>query len=149
MDITAQYGIQTTYTGRKIALNKHNNVKEFSLTEDEKTKKQPDNMNRDAWKELAEKYNIRNASFDELSEISTTLYQSGEISLFEHALLTFDPSKSLQSIKPNLCLTKANSEEKRDWITEYTTRAERDLKMGNMKGYTNNKQIQKILEHLI
>lgn len=39
---------------------------------------------------MSTEYNVRNASFNEISTVSKKLYQSGDISLAEHAILTFD-----------------------------------------------------------
>lgn len=99
----------------------------------------------DVWNELKEKYDIRNASFDELCEISTSLYKANEITLFEHAMFTFDPSKSPMTSNVDICLTSVDSNGRRDWISEYEARAAQDLRMGNMQSY---KHMQKALDIL-
>jgi hypothetical protein len=99
------------------------------------------------WEELKKKYDVNNASNDEISAISTTLYNSGQISLRDHATLTFDPSKSPQQINGTIYLTQANGN-KRNWITEYQARAEQSLKFGDTQSYIQNKHIEEILERL-
>lgn len=109
----------------------------------------------DIWEELADNYNVRNASFEEICEISYKLYHAGEISLGELAILTFDWNKArertqqqLQKPVKDLHLTPANSEGKRDWIAEYEARMNRDLKMNNLLGYDINKKILNVLKRL-
>ncbi len=147
MDIYTRYNTPITYIGTNTPLKKKNNVN-FSTSVEENNIEHVANKNLEIWEELGKEYNIRKSSFDELCDMSIRLYQAGQISLFDHAILTFDPSKSPQPIKPNLCLTEANADDKRDWIAEYEARAARDLKMGNMMGYKVNKNILEILEHL-
>ncbi len=112
------------------------------------TEKESSN-NSSVWEELGNKFDIRNASFEELCDISMTLYKAGQISLLEHGILTFDPSKSPQPVKPNLCLTPANEDGRRNWIAEYEERINQDLKIGNIVGLNNNKKILEILKHLV
>lgn len=107
----------------------------------------PDNP-RETWGEIARKYDIRNASFSELCDIASELYGSAEISLFEVAVLTFDPSQSPQPIRPNMNLTQANHEGRRDWIVEYQERARRDMKIGNTLGYAQNEKVVQLLGRL-
>ncbi|WP_153732475.1 hypothetical protein [Sporosarcina obsidiansis] len=46
------------------------------------------------YEELSNKYNVRNATFGEMTEIAKELYQSGEISFGELAVLTFDRDRA-------------------------------------------------------
>lgn len=149
MDIYTRYSTAITNIGTNITLNKKNNVNFCASIEAKKNIEHVDNKNSEIWEELRKEYDIRNSSFDELCDISKKLYQAGQISLFDHAMLTFDPSKSPQPIKPNLCLTEVNAEGKRDWIAEYEAKAARDLKISNMMGYRVNKNIVGILERLL
>lgn len=113
------------------------------------------------WEELSTEYNVRNASFDEISNISYKLYQSGEISLGEHAILSFDYDRATNDIirrttnsgiyvSPNFSIyaTEVKENGKRDWIAEYELRVNRDFKSNNMLGYHNNKKILNILNKL-
>jgi hypothetical protein len=99
------------------------------------------------WEELKNKYDVKNASNDEISAISTILFNSGQISLRDHATLTFDPSKSPQQINGTIYLTQMNGN-KRNWINEYQARAEQSLKFGDSQSYIQNKHIIEILERL-
>lgn len=103
----------------------------------------------DIWKKLTQKHNIRNASFDELCDISMNLYNSGKITLKEHAIITFNPNNSSQLIDFNYFLSKPSKDGKYDWINEFELRAERNQKLGNTLGYTNNKNIVSILTQLL
>ena len=148
MDINTRYSIPVTYLGTNVALNQKNNVESTASTEEKKDMEHITNGNSKIWEALGKEYDIRNSSFDELCDMSKRLYEAGQISLFDHATLTFDSSKSPQPIKPNLFLTEANANGKRDWIAEYEKRAARDLNMGNMMGYRVNKNILAILNRL-
>lgn len=147
MNISSQFSMPIT-TYNKANVYKNNNVNQLNLAEEIKKKAQETSNNSDVWGKLSKEYDIHNASFDELCDMSTRLYQAGQITLFDHAMLTFDPSKSPQPVKPNLCLTEAKVDGKRDWITEYEARAARDLQMGNMTGYGVNENIVGILDRL-
>ena len=127
------------------------NVKKYVIREDGRVEIQDarnDNLS-DVWKELAEKFNVQNASFDDIKDISMQLYNEGQINGFECAMLTFDPSESPQSIKPNLFLTQADTNGKRDWISEYEARSAQNLKMGNLQSYKNNQRTLEILKKLL
>lgn len=149
MDIDIRNNTSITYIRPNLTANTNNNVNKQTPMEENRDIGKKVNEKPEIWEELAKVYDIRNASFDELCDMSIKLYQSGQISLFDHAMLTFDPSKSPQPIKPNLCLTEANADGKRDWIVEYEARAARNLKMGDMTGYRVNNNVLKILERLI
>lgn len=103
----------------------------------------------DVWEKLSEKFNIGNASFNDIKYVSSELYKAGQISLLDHGILTFDPSESPQRIKPNIFLTQSDSNARMDWIAEYEARANRDLNIGNTTGYLNNKRILNILKQIL
>ncbi|WP_231969089.1 hypothetical protein [Thermoanaerobacterium sp. RBIITD] len=103
----------------------------------------------DVWEKLSEKFNISNASFNDIKYVSSELYKAGQISLLDHGILTFDPSESPQRIKPNIFLTQSDSNARMDWIAEYEARANKDLNIGNTTGYLNNKRILNILKQLL
>lgn len=46
------------------------------------------------WEELAQTYNMQNATFDEVKEVATRLYKAGEITFKEVVTLTFDYEKA-------------------------------------------------------
>ncbi len=148
MDIHTQYSTPITNNGTNIKLEKSNDVNSFASIEEKKNAEYVVNENPEIWEELREEYDVRNSSFDELCDMSMRLYLAGQITLFEHAVLIFDPSKFSQPAGFNFCLTEANTEGKRDWIAEYEARAARDFKLGNMLGYKVKKNILGILERL-
>lgn len=107
------------------------------------------------WKALREQFDIRRASFADLCSISRGLYETGEIALKEHAILTFNPESSPQwnevskgQENPHYFLTKADSLGRRDWIKEYEARVEADRRIGNVLGYKNNLTLLTILTRL-
>ena len=110
------------------------------------------------WEELSKKYNVRKATFEEISEISLTLYEAGEISLGEHALITFNGEKAMDYLRPHapmpvskdfdLNVTAANHNGERDWIAEFEARAARDFKYGHLIGHQNNTKIVSIFQRL-
>lgn len=109
------------------------------------------------WEELSEKYDVTNATFDELNEISIALYEAGEISLKEHAILIFDFDRGTESLKreisgvsPNFTMhaTQAEDSGKRNWIEEFQARAVRTLGYGNLIGHHTNLNLVGILQRL-
>lgn len=110
------------------------------------------------WEELSRKYNVRKATFEEISEVSLTLYEAGEISLGEHMLLTFDWKRATDYLRQHapmnvpkdfdLSVTAANHNGERDWIAEFEARAARDFKHGHLIGHQNNMKIVSILQRL-
>lgn len=127
------------------------NVKKYVIRENGRVEIQDarnDNPS-DVWKELAEKFNVQNASFDDIKDISMQLYNAGQITGFECAILNFDPSGSLQPNKSNQFLTPADTNGKRDWISEYEARSAQNLETGNLQSYKNNQRTLEILKKLL
>ncbi|WP_342505031.1 hypothetical protein [Sporosarcina sp. FSL K6-2383] len=110
------------------------------------------------YEEISGKYDVRNATFEELSEISKILYEAGEITLKEHALITFDFGRATDYLKQNapgyvsadfsMYKTAANSNGQRDWLAEFGARAADHFKFGNLVGYQTNSKVFAILEKL-
>lgn len=108
------------------------------------------------WREISGDYDVRNATFDEISEISRKLYEAGEISLKDLSTLTFDRKKLAEYIRQNVQtpvksdfnLTPASNEGKRDWIAEFEARAKQDFKFHNLIGYQSNQAALSILKRL-
>ncbi|MBT2216046.1 hypothetical protein KK120_09455 [Virgibacillus dakarensis] len=109
------------------------------------------------WEELSKKYDVTNATFDELKEISMSLYKYGEISFKEHAILTFDFDRGAESLKeeisglsPNFTMyaTQADASGKRNWIEEFQARADRAFGYGNLIGHHTNLSLAGILQRL-
>lgn len=149
MDISTQYikPIAAVSSTNKEFYERHNT--DHSLSREELAAiEQTVGENANIWAELSEKYDIRNSSFNELCEISAKLYQAGQIYLFDHAMLTFDPNSLAHPAKAFKYLTTASSDGKRDWIAEHEARVKRDLENGNTIGYKVNKNVLTILERL-
>jgi hypothetical protein len=87
--------------------------------------------NPSVWDELSKEYDIHHATFNELCDISQRLYNAKQISLADHAVLSFDPSRIPGGDKANFYFTPADAYGKRDWIAEYQARANFELKNGN------------------
>ncbi|MGG0670067.1 hypothetical protein [Sporosarcina koreensis] len=109
------------------------------------------------YEELSSRYDVRNATFGELVELSSALYEAGEISLKEHALITFDYERATNYLKRNapgvpsnfnMYETSADSNGRRDWIAEFGARASKNFKFGNLIGYQSNMKAVEILERL-
>lgn len=108
--------------------------------------------------DIKSKYDVRKATFDEIKEISLALYEAGEISGIEHAILTFDFERATNYLKQNAPVsipssfdmyeTLSNSSGERDWIAEFEARAEKDFKYGNLIGFSTKKKIVNILQLL-
>lgn len=106
--------------------------------------------------DISTKYDVRNATFDEIVEMSNELYEAGEISLKEHAVLTFDFGRATTNLKQNapgyipssfdMYETAANSSGQRDWIAEFSARASKDFMYGNLIGHQNHMKIIDLLE---
>ncbi len=112
------------------------------------------NSKTDIYEQIAKDYDIRHASHKELCEISKKLYEKGEISLLDHAILTFNPELSppdyIKHNYPNYkyFLTKADLNGKRDWIAEFGARVQQDKKIGNTQGSVLNQKLVDVLMHL-
>lgn len=108
------------------------------------------------YEEISNKYDVRNATFEEIVEMSNELYKAGEISFKEHAVLTFDFGRATNHLKQNapgyiltsfdMYETSANSNGQRDWIAEFGARASKNLKLGNLIGHQSNMKVFDILE---
>lgn len=107
------------------------------------------------WQDLGQRYNVRNATFPELCAISLELYSTGNISLIDHAMMTFNFEKAaldLRQTQPQALsdfnLTPVDDYGKRDWIKEFELRANRDFKQNNMKSYIQNQKLAQILRQI-
>lgn len=99
---------------------------------------------------------VRNATFEEVIDMSNALYEAGKISLKEHAVLTFDYGRAANNLKRyapgyipvgfDMYETVSDPHGRRDWIAEFKARAARDLKFGNLVGHQSNMKILEILE---
>lgn len=148
MKITGGYSQPIIHYRSNIKKVNEDNRENFSIGHEKTDAKNGIKDSTDIWVELASKYNIKNATFEELSNLSTELYKAGEISLFEHGLMTLrDPSKS-SLFKFTNNLTAADKYGRRDWVVEFQARMERDQKINNDLGYKNNLRAFEILSRL-
>ena len=97
------------------------------------------------WRKMASKYDVRRITTQETASLSQELYKAGEISLLDHAVLSFDPDRIADGTG---FLTRADSTGHRDLILEYETRIDLDKKMGNSQNLVNNERILEYLERL-
>lgn len=109
---------------------------------------------------LKEKYDIRNATFEEIQEIAQQLYSAGVITGKEHFSLIFDYDRATQHIKEiakryvevspdfSMTATKTGAFGRRDWIAEFEGRAAKQRKLGNLIGSESNIKIARILRLL-
>ncbi|MDD3365415.1 MAG: hypothetical protein PHZ03_10575 [Syntrophomonas sp.] len=114
-----------------------------------------EDASKDIWTELGNKYDVHNATFDELCEISNKLYSAGQISLGDHAIMTFDWKRAADDLRKDhpdtvadLNIVPADSEGHRDWIAEFDARAKRAFSQGNDVGYIHNQKLVDILRQI-
>ena len=148
----------TKNTNSKTDFNTTNTFSINQSTENEQVAKIQQANSSNTWEELSDKYDVRNATFGEIIEMSEALYGAGEISLKEHATLTFDYDKATDNLKRhaqgyiaadfNMYETFANSNGQRDWIAEYEARASKDFKYGNLSGYQSKMNVLTLLQRL-
>jgi len=110
------------------------------------------------YEELSGKYDVRNATFGEVTEIADALYKAGEIMLGEVAALTFDYDRATNNLKQHAGMrvsadfsmykTSANGNGQRDWIAEIGARASTNFKYGNLVGYQINSKVLAILQKI-
>ena len=121
-------GNNQPYSYAKVSPKSINKAFVNSLATQNKTdadqKQEPSNI----WGELSKKYDVRNATFDDICKIADELYNAGQIPLLEKAIMTFDKDRDLRDMKAEhikgvtastLYLTPTNSNGRRDWIAEY------------------------------
>ncbi|MBS4539567.1 hypothetical protein GOQ27_13920 [Clostridium sp. D2Q-11] len=89
--------------------------------------------NDDIWKRLGEKYDVTNATFEEICEIGKELYKAKEITLLELGHLTLDLSR-LPGVKENSFIYQFYKGRK-NWIEAFKDRAKNQLSFGNMSAY--------------
>lgn len=122
------------------------------------TKIEQAQLDETIYSELANDYDIRNATFDEVKKIANKLYDAGAIKVTDLMILTFDYGRATQDIKaaangqasPNFSMyeTAADAAGKRDWLAEFEARAAKDRQYGNLIGHANKTKIIQILQLL-
>jgi hypothetical protein len=97
------------------------------------------------WRKTASKYDVRNITAGETEKLSQELYDAGEISLLDHAILSFDPSRSPYGTGFQ---TPADGTGRRDLVSEYEARVNMDRKMGDSRNLVNDERVLGYLERL-
>lgn len=97
------------------------------------------------WRKMASKYDVRSIATEETANLSQELYDAGEISLLDHAILSFDPDRIPHGTG---FLTQGDGAGHRDLILEYEARIDLDKKMGNSQNLANNKRVLEYLKRL-
>lgn len=109
---------------------------------------------RDVYKLITQQYNIRKASYEELCEMSSMLYEYGEISGSDHAILIFNPEiappEFIKLKDPNYSyfLTTTDQDGRRDWLLEFEARIKKNYATGNPHGAAYRERLLDILRRL-
>ena len=108
--------------------------------------KATDNKKSDIWEKLGSKYDVRNATFDEVCEIFHELYEAKEISISELAMSTLDLSRlpNLKDTSPIARLYRGKS----DWINAFEGKAREQLSYGNMTAYHSLIRVSQCLKNI-
>ena len=97
------------------------------------------------WKTLSDAYDIHNLTGDQMAELSQTLYDTGEITLRDHASLSFNPP----DLAPEqVLLTPPDGEGEVDWIAEYQARIEAAQKNNDTRNLLVNQRIMGYLTRI-
>lgn len=113
-----------------------------------------DSNTSNVWSELSEKYNVRNATFDDIKEISSRLYEAGEISFRDHSILTFDYDRAVNYLKAHfhgkttIDVSTNNQNKAKDWIAEFENRTQKSRQFGDLISYQGNMNVLNILHQL-
>lgn len=120
------------------------------------TKIEQAQLDETIYNELANDYDIRNATFDEVKEIGQKLYDAGAIKVKDLMTLTFDYGRATQYIKAaangqasanfSMYETAADAFGKRDWLAEFEARAAKDWQYGHFIGHANKTNIIQLLQ---
>jgi hypothetical protein len=97
------------------------------------------------WHRLASEYDIRSMTAEETSKLSLELYYAGEISLLDHAVLSFD--RDMGEFGTSF-LTKADSDGRRDMLAEFEAKVAMDKSTGNRRSLPIDSRILQHLERL-
>lgn len=109
------------------------------------------------WQELANRYNVENTSFENISQIAKSLYDAGEISLQDVMTMTFDYARATEDLKNRIqdipsqftmFETMPDSFGKMNWLLEFEARAQKNFNYGNLLSYQNNMRILDILKQI-
>ncbi len=102
----------------------------------------------DPWREAGQSCNVRHMTLQDMDDVTMDLYESGSISLFDRALLTFDPDRLAAADGGTGWLTPADSQGNRDWVAEWEARLAQDETLGEAQNAANDQRILDILHRL-
>lgn len=97
------------------------------------------------WQKMASAYDVRHITTEETADLSQSLYDAGEISLLDHALLSFDPSRIPYGTG---FLTEGDNAGHHDLISEYETRMNMDQETGSKQNLVHDQRIYEYLKRL-
>ncbi len=98
------------------------------------------------WHKLGREYDLRDISLQGTAQLSQELYDAGEISLLDHAILSFDPNRL--PLVGDTFLSEANSAGNHDLIADFSARIELNRQMGDEKSMANNERVLDVLQRL-
>ncbi len=93
--------------------------------------------------DIAKKYNIRNMSPREMSEMSQELYQGGTISFQDHALLSFQPELGFNSSEAT-----NQADKPKDFIAHWEQQLKLHEQQGESSFAKNDRRMLNILSNL-
>ncbi|MEE1131082.1 MAG: hypothetical protein UHX00_05565 [Caryophanon sp.] len=111
-----------------------------------------------AVEDIASRYDVRSMTFEQLTDMANELHDAGAMTFQEMMMMTFDYGRATDYIKqaangnaaPNFTMyeTAADDAGRIDWIAEFTARAAKDQKYGNLIGQSNKMNIVQLLQSL-
>lgn len=102
----------------------------------------------DPWRKAGQTCNVRHMTLQDMDDVTMDLYEAGSITLFDRALLTFDPDRFAAADGGTGWLTPADSAGNRDWVAEWEARLAQDEKLGEAQNAANDRRILDILHRL-
>lgn len=96
-------------------------------------------------------YDVTNMTFENFKDFSMDLYNAGEITLLDHAIMTFNPLEATEryGFEESYFKTTEKADGSRNWIEEFKAKYEYDAKYGNDLGMESNKRILDILSTFV
>lgn len=111
-----------------------------------------------AVEDIANRYDVRSMTFEQLTEMANEMHDAGAMTFKEMMMMTFDYGRATDYIKQaangnvasnfTMYETAADDAGRIDWIAEFTARAAKDQKYGNLIGQSNKMNIVQLLQSL-
>lgn len=102
----------------------------------------------DIWRSLGSGIDVHSATLDQLSLVSQGLYDNGQISLLDHATLSFDPAKGALGESADTYVTQTDGSGKRDWVAEFEARLTEHMEAGDSASAAVDQRVLGILHRL-